>query len=182
LSIFKVVNYKHDDLNHLQDRLTYIRRIEATRRRFTYGVAVSESNPFSSMNMVKEAYHKTNGKTHFHYILSPEKEDFENLLLDEFMEVSIEVASLIGHFGGDFQVVSTIHLDSSIPHIHIIANNIDYKTGLRFSLSKWILNDLKETINFILSKYGISKILGYEIVDGDEEDLRSIMENYSWKK
>ena len=57
-----------------------------------------------------------------------------------------------------------------------IANNIDHETGMRFSLSKWILNDLKEVINIILSKYGISKILRYEIVDGDEDDLRSIMD------
>ena len=170
MSIFKVVNYKHDDLNHLQDRLTYIRRIEATRSRYIYGAAVSETDPFSPMKNVKQAYHQTNGKTHFHYILSPEKEDFEKVSLHVFCEASKDVTDLIASFGGAFQTISGIHFDSEIPHLHIIANNIDYETGRRFDLSRWNLNELKEKINEILDRFGISRILRYEVVEDDEAD------------
>ena len=158
LSIFKVVNYTYDGPANLQDRLTYIRRVEATRTSYIYAVNVSGTAPFEQMMYVKDAYNQNRGKTHYHYVLSPEEDDFDVVSLKEFYEVSQRIAKLIAEFYGQFQVVSAVHLDGEYPHLHIIANNIDFETGERFDLPKRRLYELKNDINVILSQAGMSKI------------------------
>lgn len=158
MSIFKVVNYTHDGPAHLQDRLTYIRRVEATRSSYIYAVNVSRVVPFEQMMYVKEAYNQNKGKTHYHYVLSPEADDFDYVPLDKFYEVSQRIARFIAGFYGQFQVVSAVHLDGEYPHLHIIANNIDFETGERFDLSKGRLHELKEIISDMLTRVGMSEI------------------------
>ena len=158
LSIFKVVNYTYDGPANLQDRLTYIRRVEATRTSYIYAVNVSGVEPFEQMMYVKAAYNQNRGKTHYHYVLSPEADDFDYVSLTEFYEVSQRIARRIAEFNGHFQVVSAVHLDGAYPHLHIIANNIDYESGERFDLPKRRLYELKNDINVILSQAGMSKI------------------------
>lgn len=167
LSIFKVVNYTHESTAHLQDRLTYIRRVEATRTSYIYAVNVSGTAPFEQMMYVKDAYNQNRGKTHYHYVLSPEADDFDVVSLKEFYEVSQRIAKLIAEFYGQFQVVSAVHLDGEYPHLHIIANNIDFETGERFDLPKRRLYELKEVISDILRRAGMSEIkqYGYEMDD-----------------
>ena len=158
MSVFKVVKYGSDSLAHLQDRLTYISRITATRSSYIYGVAVSEFDPYRGMALVKQSYFQDDGKTHYHYILNPEEEDFENVSLDDFCKVERRVAELIAGFYGHFQVISAIHTDGDYPHLHVIANNIDYENGQRFDLSLPKLTELKCCINNILGEFGISEI------------------------
>ncbi len=158
MSIFKVIRSSDDGLAHLQDRLTYIRRVVATMMEYTYGVAVSEHDPYTSMLIVKRTYGQCDGKSHFHYVLNPEEDDFLNMEIDDFYETGVELAKAISCFHGNYQVVMAIHFDSDYPHIHFIANNVDYMNGERLNLSPQCLKELKDMVSDILVKYGISPI------------------------
>lgn len=158
MSIFKVIRCSDDGLAHLQDRLTYIRRVEATRMDYTYGVAVSEHDPYTSMLIVKRAYGQYDGKSHFHYMLNPEENDFSNIEIEDFYETGVKLAKAISGFYGNYQVVMAIHFDCDYPHIHFIANNVDYMNGQRLNLQPQRLKELKDMVSDILVENGISPI------------------------
>ena len=83
-----------------------------------------------------------NRKAYFHYTLDPDVGDI--LLVDNFYDMGIKLAELIGHFYGNYQVVMAIHFNESQYHIHFISNNIDYITGNRLDLDRKKLSELKE--------------------------------------
>ena len=157
MSIFTVENKQGNMLNSLQNTLTYILRITATRRCYIYGSAVSIYNAYDEMMQVKEAFDQVIGKGYFHYTLDPDP--FDILLVNSFYAMGIEVAEMIGHFYGDYQVVMAIHFNEKQYHIHFISNNIDYITGNRLDLDRKKLSELKDNINIILEKYRVSAIL-----------------------
>ncbi len=172
MSVFKVVTYNEDNMAHLQNRLTYIRRPTATRMSYVFGVGVSEFDPFFYMAMVKENYHQTEGKTHFHYILNFGEEDVP---MPNIWHIGREVTAFLANFCGHFQVVSAVHFDCDYLHMHFIANNIDYETGERFDLTRARLSEMKSGISDILRHYDVSEIRQAPYVfandEGCEEEL-----------
>jgi len=160
MSIFKVVSYKSHStgLYGLQDVLTYIRRATATQTAYIYGVNVSEFDPFTEMALVKAAYNQSRGKMFNHYILNPEPEDCCPSLLLRLWAAGQEITKYISRFHGAYQVIFAVHFDCDYPHLHFIANNIDYETGKRFDLGLKRLCELKKAISVILIQYGISKV------------------------
>lgn len=172
MSVFKVVKYDNDNMRNLQNRLLYIRRPSATRISYVYGVGVSEFHPYEFMEMVKDNYQQTEGKSHFHYILNIGDEEVS---VKNLKDASCEIAKFIAGFCGCYQVISAIHFDSEFLHTHFIANNIDCENGTRFDLNKARLAEMKMGINDILNHYDISPIRGNQYIpandEGDEEDL-----------
>lgn len=157
MSIFKIINNEDTTISNLQKKLIYITRIDATERSYIYGASVSIYNPYVEMLLVKETFSNITGKAYFHYVLSPEENE-ENRL-DRLYKFGIEVAELIANFHGHYQVLMAVHIDT-LPryHIHLIANNIDYCSGLRLNLDKKKLYELKNDINEILDRYNLSRI------------------------
>jgi flagellar biosynthesis regulator FlbT len=56
-----------------------------------------------------------------------------------------------------------IHFNVEQYHIHFIANNIDYINGKRLDLDRRKLSELKDAINILLEKHGVSVIIKNDI-------------------
>ena len=157
MSIFKVIPKKDDGVETLLDRLTYIKRVNATTSRYIEGINVSSTYAYPQMMQVKKEYDQTTGKAYFHYMLDFAPEDYEHLDNYTLHKIGYETASYISCFYGIYQVVMSIHFDTA-PHIHYIVNNIDLMTGARFDLPLRRLSKMKKGISEILSHYGITAI------------------------
>jgi hypothetical protein len=144
-------------VENLYETLIYVMRASAAKRKNIYGASVSAYEPYYEMIQVKEAFEQMNGKGYLHYTLDPDP--FDVLMVDNFFMIGRVIAEKISHFYGTYQVLMAIHFDAQQYHMHFIANNIDYITGIRFDLNRQKLSELKDAINVILMKYGISPIL-----------------------
>ena len=157
MSIFTAESKQGNGIESLYQTLIYVMRASAADQKYIYGAALSIYNPYYEMIQVKGAHDQMNRKAYFHYTLDPDVGDI--LLVDNFYDMGIKLAELIGHFYGNYQVVMAIHFNESQYHIHFISNNIDYITGNRLDLDRKKLSELKDNINIILEKYRVSAIL-----------------------
>lgn len=157
MSIFRVIKREDDGIEALQDRLTYIIRASATFIEYIYPVGVSEWDAYRQMRLTKNAYGQEYGKAFYHYMLRPDSSDYDVINANGLFDIGRRVANLIAVFYGYYQVVSAEHFDTP-PHLHFIANNIDYMTGERFDLSPMRLYELKQEINKILIETGVTPV------------------------
>lgn len=161
MSIFTAENKGGNLIDSLYETLIYVMRVTATRDRYIYGAALSTYNPYYEMLQVKEVYDQMDRKGYFHYTLDPDC--FDILQVDSFYTLGKEVAELIGHFYGNYQVLVAIHFNAEQYHMHFIANNIDYINGKRLDLDRRKLSELKDAINILLEKHGVSVIIKNDI-------------------
>ena len=157
MSIFKPIRRDGDIGNSLQDRLTYITRVNATRPDFMYGVGVSEWEAYRQMMFVKETYRQTYGKAYHHFVINPDESDYNNLSDEKLFGLGMKIADFISTFHGHFQVVMSVHFDTA-HHLHFIVNNIDYMNGVRFNPSPIEGLELISEINKILEEAGVSPV------------------------
>ncbi len=156
MSIFTQENKQGNLLESLQQTIIYVMRASAAKWGYIYGAGVSVYNPYNEMLQVKQSYNQMDRKGYFHYTLNPEASD--SIQADRFYALGIEVAELISHFCGNYQVLMAIHFNEETYHMHFVANNIDYSNGTRLDLDKKKLSDLKAEINVLLDTYDISVI------------------------
>ena len=160
MSIFKVINRADDNVGTLHDRLNYITRASASRAEYMYGNHVSEWQGYYQMMQVKLSYGQEEGKAYYHYMLNPDAPDYEVLNDRKLFDVGVQIDDLISNFYGNYQVVMAVHFDTD-PHLHFIANNIDFMTGERLHLSPMRLGELKLAVNGILNEAGLSPVKMY---------------------
>ena len=157
MSIFSVENDRTGNSTYtLFEKILYVKKAYATSYDLMYGANVSITNTFDEMMMVKENAGQEKGKGYFHYVLSPEEAD--DCSAAQMYAIGCKVAEMIGCFEGHYQVLMTVHRDTSHIHAHFIANNIDYMTGLRMNLNRSRLMMLKQRTNELLHQEGISLI------------------------
>ena len=157
MSIFSVENDRTGNSTYtLFEKILYVKKAYATSYDLIYGANVSIANTFEEMMMVKENAGQEKGKGYFHYVLSPEEAD--DCSAAQMYALGCKVAEMIGCFEGHYQVLMTVHRDTSHIHAHFIANNIDDMTGLRMNLNRSRLMMLKQRTNELLHQEGISLI------------------------
>lgn len=160
MSIFSVENDRTGNSTYtLFEKILYVKKAYSTSYDLIYGANVSITNTFEEMMMVKENAGQEEGKGYFHYVLSPEEAD--DCSAAQMYAVGCNVAETIGCFEGHYQVLMTVHRDTSHIHVHFIANNIDFVTGLRMNLNRSRLMMLKQRVNEILQQEGVSLIRGF---------------------
>lgn len=157
MSIFKVVR-DPGMMETFYEKLIYITRVDAAKMNYIYGTGVSVIDPYGEMMYVKECYGQEHGKAYFHYIFSPEQD--EEIELEKFYEIGVEMSEYIAHFHGHYQLEMALHFDTDM-HMHFIANNIDIDTGTRMNLGKLELRELKCGLNKIVDKYNVSLVRMY---------------------
>ena len=166
MSILNVPHSSNYTIDSLQEKLTYVTRVTATRYDLIYGAYVSQFNPFRQMHLVKQVYAQEHGKAFFHYIFNPSPSD--NIDSKTAYQMGVQMADAISTFGGHFQVIMAVHTDTDYPHLHFIANNIDFSSGVRFDLNKKNLYDLKLSLNRIATSFGVSPIPCFSYTVNDD--------------
>jgi len=156
VSILTLVSKRGNLLNTLHGSLIYIMRAEATDLSYMYGATISFQNAYAEMEFNMKVHGKMDRKAYFHYIVNPEPK--EQIDLDEFYLAGIQLAELLAHFYGFYQVVMAIHFDKATYHMHFIACSIDWQTGERLDMNKSRLYELRAVVSNILQQHGISKI------------------------
>ena len=161
VSIFSVkTDASGNRIDTLQNVLTYICRSEVSSIDTIYGANVSAMFPFYEMEALKAAYGATDRKAYYHYIFNPE--DTEEIDDETLYCAGREMAEFIGHFGGHYQVVMSVHHEEEgTSHIHLVASNTNIDNGRRMNLDKRRLYQMKQGISSIAESYGISPVRQY---------------------
>ena len=163
MSILKMINERHTDKKRLQDKYSYLTAASKTDN----GKLVGASNCITKRHIdemltVKRLYHKDGGRCWVEFTLSltPDRKDIRN---EDYLEIAQQVADLFP----EFQIVFTVHLDSSIRHIHFMMNTVSVYDGHKFSQSPSDLSNLKLHTNEIILSHGfdIIKLGADEILD-----------------
>ena len=156
MSILKICKGENQ-IENLYDRINYVKRPEAARLEYIYGVNVSPIYTYEWMMWIKKIYNAMEGKAFFHFVFSPEDED--EYFNDEFFFMNADIANLIANFIEPTQVLMAVHFDKEpLLHSHFIVNNIGLLTGKRINFYGQVLYQLKQEVSEILSKYDISLV------------------------
>ena len=75
---------------------------------------------------------------------------------EELMEIGVDMANYI--YSKGFQVVVYLHKDTKNPHLHFLANAVNFRTGNIFRQTKKELNRLKVHCNHILNDHCLDQI------------------------
>ena len=75
---------------------------------------------------------------------------------EELMEIGVDMAKHI--YSKGFQVVVYLHKDTKNPHLHFLANAVNFRTGNIFRQTKKELNRLKVHCNYILNDHCLDQI------------------------
>ncbi len=154
MSIFKILTFSNGDNLKLLERLNYIREPKATQLNLIFGRYVSIFSPYEEMTLVKQCYMSEKkdtfrGKNFIEYIIS--LREGESYYLGNFMTCIKKITCWLADYkGGHYQVISAIHFNTDNLHAHIIANNIDFMTGARFTLFKDDFFSIREYVNAVL--------------------------------
>lgn len=103
--------------------------------------------------IVKQIYHKEEGKQVFHIVISFEKS--LSFTVDEAMEMGYGIAA---YWGYDRQVMFAVHNDTQNMHIHMAVNTVAYTNGEYKDY--FSIKDIREYVNPIVQKEISSKWFG----------------------
>ena len=123
MPILKILNESYSNEGALENLINYV-----CRSGHAGGVGVDPEYALMQMHLIKQLWHKTDGRQARHFILS--FADHEDLIYDEAMTLAYKVAA---YYGNQFQVVFGIHYDTYHPHIHFAANSVSFVDGYRYS-------------------------------------------------
>ncbi len=122
-------------------------------------------NAVPSMEMLKKLAHKPGGRQTIEIVVSLTP-DTGSISDKSYLGAAENIAGLFP----DYQSYYAVHKDSSLRHIHIVMNTINFKTWRKFTQSKSELNRYRHKVNLILEAYGfdIMKESANIIWDGSE--------------
>ena len=92
------------------------------------GLAVDPQYAVYQMQLVKQIWHKTEGRQVRHFILSFSEKEF--LTYDEAIDYGYQICR---YFSEYYQIIFGIHLDTQYLHIHFALNTVSYIDGHMFS-------------------------------------------------
>lgn len=151
MAIIKAIKNSHSDIKHI---INYVTRKEKTiGKKLCSGFNCSIDTVVTEMNMTKELYGKTGGRTYKHFVqsFSPEEE----LTSQQAHNLAGEFVNSCPLFS-DFEVVYATHVDKQHIHTHFVVNSVSFADGHKFSMSKKDLEDMKKLNNKLCLKHGLS--------------------------
>jgi hypothetical protein len=124
--------YRNDDC--VDNVINYVCDPLKTPSGFIGGLSVLTTNTediIMQFNMIKEIYHKEDGKQVRHFVLSfsPYYRIEDNNLFN--------MARLIAaYYADNYQIIYAIHEDKSHQHIHFVMNTVSFRDGKKYSLGR----------------------------------------------
>lgn len=147
-------NYTNDDA--VEKVIKYICRLDKPKQVGGMGVfPLYVGDMIDQFLIVKQMYHKEEGKQIFHLVISFDKSLC--FTVDEAMEMGYEIAA---YWGYNRQVMFAVHDDTQNIHIHMAVNTVAYRNGEYKGY--FPIEDIREYINPLVQKKISSKWFGYE--------------------
>ena len=123
MPIIKAVNQGYPTPEDLDRVLEYL-----GRGGYLFGVGVCADVAFQQMMLVKELWHKTEGRQCRHIIVS--FSNYEDLTIDEAVSYGYQIAA---YYGCQFQTIFALHLNTDHMHLHFVINSVSYIDGKKYS-------------------------------------------------
>lgn len=151
MAIVKAVKNSHSDIKHI---INYVTKKEKTiGRKLCSGFNCNADTAAQEMQMTKEIYNKTKGRTYKHFVQSfPPDEKITPEQAHELAKEFVEQCPLLS----DFEVLYATHVDKDHIHTHFVVNSVSFVDGHKFQMSKKDLNDMKILNNKLCLEHGFS--------------------------
>lgn len=158
MSILKLMTYPQD---RLADRLLYIWKINETNPYNRLALYCLPSDMYQRVIENKYYWGQDFGVGFFHIVIRFDETTDRKVPKREIIFAAGELINTVAHFnGGYYYSVLSIHQVSpeSMPHFHLIMDNVDFLNGKRLRMTKTYLYLLKNNINELLKKHNITEI------------------------
>lgn len=160
MAYYKNIAKPYIDYNSLDKVINYICQPEKTPSGLIGGLSILATTPediIMQFNAIKELFHKEDGKQVRHFILSfsfYQHLSYENLFI---------MARLIaGYYAEFYQIVYSVHEDTTHPHIHFVMNTVNFRNGLKFDEGYADYYKFMNHIAIVTNLYNLTKI---EMID-----------------
>lgn len=151
MAIIKAVKNSHSDIRHI---INYVTKKEKTiEKKLCSGFNCNVDTAAKEMQLTKELYNKTAGRTYKHFVQSFSPE--EQITSQQAHEIAGEFVNNCPLLS-DFEVIYCTHVDRKHIHTHIVINSVSFMDGHKFQMSKNDLDDMKELSNTLCLEHGFS--------------------------
>lgn len=151
MAIIKAVKNSHSNIKHI---INYVTKKEKTiGKKLCSAHNCNIDTASKEMQITKELYNKTKGRTYKHFVQSFPPE--ENITPEQAHQIAKELTEQF-HLFDDYEVVYCTHVDKEHVHTHIVVNSVSFMDGHKFQMSKKDLEDMKILNNRLCMEHGFS--------------------------
>lgn len=129
--------------------INYVTKKGKTNARLCTGINCSAGTAFHEMQLTKELFHKTGGRTFLHFVQSFSPKD--GVSPEAAHQIACELAENLIYFIG-FEVLVVTHCDREHIHSHFVVNSVSYEDGRKFQMDKKGLQQMKDVSNQPMQK------------------------------
>ncbi len=181
MAIIKAVKNSHSSIKHIIDYVT--KKEKTIGKKLCSGFNCSIDTAITEMNMTKELYGKTGGRTYKHFVQSFSPN--EKITAQQAHQIAKEFTESCPLFS-EFEVVYATHVDKNHIHTHFVVNSVSFADGHKFSMSKKDLEDMKILNNKLCLEHGLSvcELAKKKSFDGQERKglVTDNMDKYQFLK
>lgn len=151
MAIIKSVKNSHSSIKGIVDYVT--KKEKTIGKKLCSGFNCNPDTAAKEMQITKELYGKTDGRTYKHFVQSfPPDEKITPQQAHEIAKEFVESCPLFA----DFEVLCSTHVDREHIHTHIIVNSVSFIDGHKFQMSKKDLEKMKVLNNKLCLEHGFS--------------------------
>jgi len=151
--------------------IDYISHKEKTEINLITGIGVAPETAKEEMQVTKELYGKTGGRTYKHFVQS--FAPGEKVTPQEAHVIANQFVKECPLFS-DFEVLIATHNDRNHVHSHLIVNSVSYKDGHKYQMSANDLQSMKDLSDDICKEHNLSITKKGKTFEG--EDRKSIVD------
>lgn len=156
MSIVKDVNVNGRTVFDTNNLLVYLTdHLKTGGGKYVAGLGFITDNFLDEIQAVKIANQKTGGRQFRQITIAPSPAG-KKLSNETYLNIGVEIGEYYYDLG--YQIIIVYHTDTDTPHMHLMPNSVNFRTGKMFSQSKGELNRFKVHCNHIFAKYGLDMI------------------------
>lgn len=154
--------------------LDYVTKEEKTEDKLLFGLNCSPKTVYEEMQVTKELWEKTDGRTYKHFVQSYHED--EHITPEQAHKNAVELAKGTEAWKGHEVLIAT-HIDRRHIHTHFIVNSVNFENGHKLQWSKKDLVDMKERCNEQSQQQGLHVPEKGKTFSGEERE-----ETVAWSK
>lgn len=154
--------------------LDYVTKEEKTEDKLLFGLNCSPKTVYEEMQVTKELWGKTDGRTYKHFVQSYHED--EHITPEQAHKNAVELAKGTKAWKGHEVLIAT-HIDRRHIHTHFIVNSVNFEDGHKLQWSKKDLVDMKERCNEQSRQQGLHVPEKGKTFSGEERE-----ETVAWSK
>lgn len=150
--------------------IDYVSKDEKTEEKLLSGYNCQPETAQEEMQLTKEAWQKTDGRTYKHFVQSFHKD--EPITPELAHKIANEFVEKCPQFQG-FEVLIATHQDREHVHTHFIVNSVSFEDGHKFRYSKHELQQMKNLSDEIIKSHGLKVVEKGKTYEGADREQTS---------